>query len=511
MKRNHKIALLLASCVAVSVSSSLLAVEVKKNINEQAMGQSSGFIRAAARPGALDTDFSVAAENSINSVVSIKSFAAARQQSASDMWGMDPFEFFFGPGNGQNQRRRQETPQNDGSSKNDNMQQLGLGSGVIISTDGYIVTNNHVIKGADRLDVTLNDNRKFNAKVIGADADADLALLKMEAKDLAAIAFGNSDDIKVGEWVLAVGNPFGLTSTVTAGIVSAKARGLTLGQDNRSRTLNIESFIQTDAAVNPGNSGGALVNTRGELVGINTLIYSETGSYAGYSFAIPSSIVLKIVEDLKTYGSVQRAVLGLSYTELTADLAKEKNITAVTEGLYVANVLDRSSAKEAGLQEGDVIVKINGKDVKNSGLLKEVMGKLRPGDKADITYYRNNKMHSVSVVLKNNQGNNEITKLTGMTTALGCSFNEVSDETKQQLQISNGVEVVGLKAGKLQRAGMKEGFIITEINGQSVNSREDVEEIYNDLLKSQTSRKIMTIIGLYPTGAEDYFAINIAK
>ncbi|MCF0204319.1 MAG: PDZ domain-containing protein, partial [Muribaculaceae bacterium] len=255
----------------------------------------------------------------------------------------------------------------------------------------------------------------------------------------------------------------------------------------------------------------ALVNTRGELVGINTLIYSETGSYAGYSFAIPSSIVLKIVEDLKTYGSVQRAVLGLSYTELTADLAKEKNITAVTEGLYVANVLDRSSAKEAGLQEGDVIVKINGKDVKNSGLLKEVMGKLRPGDKADITYYRNNKMHSVSVVLKNNQGNTEITKLTGMTTALGCSFNEVSDETKQQLQISNGVEVVGLKAGKLQRAGMKEGFIITEINGQSVNSREDVEEIYNDLLKSQTSRKIMTIIGLYPTGAEDYFAINIAK
>ena len=337
------------------------------------------FVRTAVRVPNANTDFTVAAENTINTVVSIKTYASVRQQYNGNRY-FDPFEFFFGPGNGNSPRRQQpQQPQSSG----DNMQPLGLGSGVIISTDGYIVTNHHVIKGAEKVEVTLNSNEKYTAKVIGSDESTDLALLKVDAKDLSAITFGNSDDLKIGEWVLAVGNPFGFTSTVTAGIVSAKARNI--GEATSQRANSIDSFIQTDAAVNQGNSGGALVNIKGELVGINTAIYSQTGNYTGYSFAIPSSTVSKVVNDLKEYGSVQRAVLGISYTPLNAELAKEKNITATTEGLYVASVNDRSAAMSAGLKEGDVITKINGATVKSSGQIMEQMNRLRPGDKIEIT------------------------------------------------------------------------------------------------------------------------------
>lgn len=459
------------------------------------------FIRTSARVPANTTDFTVAAENTINSVVSIKSYASVRQQYQGNRY-FDPFEFFFGPGYGNNTpRRQQQEPQSE-----EKLQPLGLGSGVIISPDGYIVTNNHVIKGAEKLEVTLNNNEKYVAKVIGSDANTDLALLKIDATGLNAITFGDSDALKVGEWVLAVGNPFGFTSTVTAGIVSAKARNI--GEATSSRANSIDSFIQTDAAVNQGNSGGALVNINGELVGINTAIYSQTGNYSGYSFAIPSSTVQKVVNDLKEYGSVQRAVLGITYQPLTAELAKEKGITATTEGLYVASVADRSAAMQAGLQEGDVITKINGATVKSSGQIMEQMNKLRPGDKIEITYIRDNKTHTATATLRNDQGNTKLSKASSVA-SLGCGFLPLSDEKKKELQISGGVEVAGMKNGKFRNAGIKEGFIITDINGTPVNSREDVENIYNSIMSSSEKRKVMIVMGYHPSGEEDVYAVKL--
>ncbi|MBR6638909.1 MAG: trypsin-like peptidase domain-containing protein, partial [Muribaculaceae bacterium] len=375
-----------------------------------------------------------------------------------------------------------------------------------INPDGYIVTNNHVIDGAERLEITLNDNRTFNATVIGSDATTDLALIKIDAEDLPVIPIGNSDALRVGEWVLAVGNPFGFTSTVTAGIVSAKARSIS--SVTHGRQMGIESFIQTDAAVNPGNSGGALVNTKGELVGINTAIYSQTGNYAGYSFAIPTSIVTKIVSDLKQFGAVQRAVLGIAYSELTPKIAKEKNITAVNAGLFIGRIEERSAAMEAGLQEGDVVIAINGVETLNSGQLQEQMSKYRPGDKITITYVRDNKKHTAKVTLRNNQGNTNITKAKNMMD-LGCAFKAVPEETLRQLEIRNGVQVSGLKDGKFKEAGIKDGFIILEINNARVTSQEDVEKIYNEIMKSDASDKVMFITGIYPTGKKLYYAVPL--
>ena len=339
-------------------------------------------------------------------------------------------------------------------------------------------------------------------------------MLKIEADNLSPIIFGNSDAIKVGEWVLAVGNPFGFTSTVTAGIVSAKARSIS--QATHGRSMGIESFIQTDAAVNPGNSGGALVNTNGELVGINTAIYSQTGNYAGYSFAIKSCLfiyfshlVKKIIDDIKQYGTVQRAVLGIQFTELTAEMAEEKKITATNEGIYVAKVTDRGAAMEAGLKEGDVIIKINGNDVKNNGQMMEQMNKLRPGDVATFTYIRDNKTCTTKVTLKNNQGTTKITKASDVFD-LGCTFKKLSAAKKREYGISNGVEVVGLKAGKFKEAGIKEGFIITDINNAPINSQEEVENIYNAIMKSTDADKVMFITGIYPTGAKRYYAVDLA-
>ena len=461
------------------------------------------IVRTAARVPSVETDFTVAAEKTINAVVSVKTFVTPRMQQRSNDFFIDPFEFFFGPGNGQ-QRRQQQPQQQQQDSK---PQQLGLGSGVIITTDGYIVTNNHVIDGAEKVEVTLNDNSTYNAKIIGTDATSDLALLKIEAENLSPIVFGDSDGIKVGEWVLAVGNPFGFTSTVTAGIVSAKARSIS--QATHGRSMGIESFIQTDAAVNPGNSGGALVNTNGELVGINTAIYSQTGNYAGYSFAIPSVLVKKIVDDIKQYGTVQRAVLGIQFTELTAEMAEEHNITATREGIYVAKVTDRGAAMEAGLKEGDVIIKINGNDVKNNGQMMEQMNKLRPGDVATFTYIRDNKTRTAKVTLKNNQGTTGLTKASDVLD-LGCTFKKLSAAKKRDLGISNGVEVVGLRAGKFKEAGIKEGFVIVDINNAPVNSQEEIENIYNAIMKSTDSDKVMFITGIYPTGAKRYYAVDLA-
>lgn len=481
-------------------------IYIQSSADTVAQVKDNGIVKTSTRPvvnGRYGNmlDFTDAAESTINSVVSIKSFATPRQQQ---YYGgdFDPFEFFFGPGfggQGGSQRRQQQQPQ-----QKSEPQPRGTGSGVIISEDGYIVTNNHVIDGAEKLEVTLNDNRKFNARVIGTDPNSDIALLKISATKLTPIIFANSDNVKVGEWVLAVGNPFGLNSTVTAGIVSAKARGVSKGNN-----VGIESFIQHDAAVNPGNSGGALVNVNGELIGINTMIYSQTGNYAGHSFAIPSSVVNKIVTDIKQYGSVQRAVLGIQFTELDDDKAKEENITATTEGIYVNKVTDRSAAKEAGLREGDVIIGINGTEIKNRGQMLEEMSKLRPGDKATVKYIRDNKVKTTTVIFKNDQGTTNITKNSDFT-SLGCAFLSLTAEEKEELGISNGVKVTGLKAGKFKDAGITNGFVITDINNIRVSNQDEVEDIYNAIMRDNESDKVMFITGITTTGKKVYRAVDLA-
>lgn len=444
--------------------------------------------------GAPAADFTKAAESTVNGVVSIKSYATPR--SSFNGYALDPFEFFFGP-----QPRSQQSPK---------QQQTGLGSGVILTKDGYIVTNNHVIEGAEKLEVTLNDNRTFNATVVGADPVTDLALIKVDADDLHVIPMGDSENLKVGEWVLAVGNPFGFTSTVTTGIVSAKARNISSLTHSPSRAGNIESYIQTDAAVNPGNSGGALVNLNGELVGINTAIYSQTGNFAGYSFAIPTSIVKKVVADIQKYGAVQRAILGVAFQELTPELAKEKDITAVSQGLYVARVEDRSAALEAGIQEGDVIVSINGFPTTTTGQLQENMAKLRPGDTVKIEYYRDNKLRSAKATLKNNQGTTSVTQAASLMD-LGCAFKPLSRDYLKQMGISNGVQVSGLEQGRFMDAGIKDGFIITEVNKTKISKVEDIEKIYNSIMKSDTDDKVMFVTGLYPTGKKMYYAVDLSS
>lgn len=464
------------------------------------------FIRTA-NTGSFETDFTVAAENTVNTVVCIKSFATRRQNPYANNGGgggYDPFgmfDFFFGPQPRQQQPRQQQPQSNEPV-------QTGLGSGVILSADGYIVTNNHVIDGAEKLEVLLNDNSTYVAKVIGTDEATDLALIKIDAENLTPITFGDSEALKVGEWVLAVGNPFGFNSTVTSGIVSAKARSLS--HNSRGGKMGIESFIQTDAAVNPGNSGGALVNLKGELVGINSAIYSNTGSYAGYSFAIPTSIVKKVMTDLRQYGTVQRAVLGCSVTELDAKIAKEKGISAVKSGLLVRDVTDRSTAKELGLQENDVITAINDVAVNNFAQLVEQLNKFRPGDPISVTYYRDNKKDVKKGTLRNMQGNTSVTKKSDFS-EIGCAFMKLTAETKRNLGISNGVKVTGLKGGAFRDAGIKDGFIITEINGRAVDSSDDVEMIYNQIMKGGDEDKVMFITGVYPTGKKYYYAVNLVQ
>lgn len=468
-----------------------------------------------------NNDFTAAAESTINGVVCIKSFATVRQQQYPGF--LDPyddpfggfFDFFFGPNAGptsntpqpQNRRGRSLRGGNSDQSDESQQQEKGMGSGVIISSDGYIITNNHVIDGAERLEVLLNDNRVFNATVIGTDRATDLALLKIDCTGLTVIPWGSSDDLKIGEWVLAVGNPFGLNSTVTAGIVSAKARSISSPQSGK---MGIESYIQTDAAVNPGNSGGALVNLRGELVGINSAIYSKTGSYSGYSFAIPTSIVKKIAEDLAKFRTVQRAVLGITYTELTAKEAQERGITKVTEGLIVANVSDRSSAMEAGLKEGDVIIAINGQPTHKTSQMMEAISRFRPGEKIKITYIRDNKEYTTEATLYNKSGNTKLSQASSIAD-LGCAFKKVSDETKKQLKISSGIQVAGLKNGPFKEAGIKDGFIILEVNNMRITSVEDMENAYTRVTAPDSKENVMFISGLYPTGKKGYYAVDLEE
>lgn len=444
---------------------------------------------------AENTDFTDAAERSVHAVVHIKATTNRSEGRSESGQYMDPFEFFFG---------------NRGFQRPQQQPRVGAGSGVIISTDGYIITNNHVIEGADELEVTLNDNRKFQAKVIGTDPTTDIALIKIEGKDFPVIPFGDSEKLKVGEWVLAVGNPFNLTSTVTAGIVSAKGRSMPVAPDGSNRS-KIEAFIQTDAAVNPGNSGGALVNTKGELVGINTAIISETGNFAGYSFAVPISIASKVANDLKQFGTVQRAVLGVMITEPQGAPEDKKDKVKVLEGAYVADFAERSTAKEAGLEVGDVIVAINGVKIKSASALQEQISKYRPGDKVEVKVDRNGTSKTYTVELRNAQGSTEVIKRGDTAEILGAAFKPLSDKQKQQLGVSYGVEVAGLTGGKLRDAGIKKGFIIMIVNNQKVSSPEELEKIVDNVLKGHSEDQGLFIKGFYPNGRTKYYAIDLAE
>lgn len=372
----------------------------------------------------------------------------------------------------------------------------GFGSGVILSQDGFIVTNNHVIEGAQKIMVVLNDNREFEARLVGTDPSSDLAVLKVEADNMPYLRYGNSDNLRLGEWVLAVGNPFNLTSTVTAGIVSAKARNIGINQEEYS----IESFIQTDAAVNPGNSGGALVNQRGELVGINTAIASRTGSYAGYSFAVPISIVRKVVDDLKEFGEVQRALLGVVITTVTADVAEQNNLGKI-EGVYVDNVSDNGAAKEAGIRSGDVIIGVGNKKVNTNAELQEAVSQYRPGDDVKVTVKRNDSEKQFTVTLRNKLGDTGIIKSDQLV--LGAELEPLKPNERERLRIDRGLRVSKIGNGKLREAGITEGFIITDVNKRPVYEVNELKRIIS------SSRGGILIEGLYPNGEPAYFVFGV--
>lgn len=352
----------------------------------------------------------------------------------------------------------------------------GFGSGVIISSDGYIITNNHVVENAESVEVALNDKRTFTAQVVGRDPSTDIALLKIKVDGLPFIKYGDSDQLKLGEWVLAVGNPFNLTSTVTAGIVSAKGRSLSLNEGD----YKIESFIQTDAALNMGNSGGALVNTKGLLVGITSAIVSPNGGYAGNSFAIPVTIVKKVVDDLKEFGEVQRAIIGVNIKEVESEDARKQNLSEI-RGVLVAGIVEDGSAKAAGLKENDIIVKFDDVSVNSVPELQEQVGKHRPGDRANITYLRNGKETTVQILLKNVAGNTNIVKAgMGKDTVFGAKLEPLGSSEKRSFDVNYGVKVTDLNEGKFKDLGIKRGYIILSINGKKVNSPSDVRDFTNN-------------------------------
>ena len=426
-------------------------------------------------------DFTSAAENTVHSVVHITT------KVVQTTFQRDPFqEFFYGPGAGGREFKQYGA---------------GAGSGVIVSSQGYIVTNNHVIENASEIQVVLNDNSKYDAKVIGADPSTDIAVLKIEGQNFPAIPIGNSDELKIGEWVLAVGNPFNLTSTVTAGIVSAKARNINLLSERSAQdVVPIESFIQTDAAVNPGNSGGALVNTRGELIGINTAIASQTGSYAGYSFAVPINLVDKVMRDLIDFGIVQRGFLGVQIADVTQDV-KEKNKLPDLKGVFLAKVTEGGSADKAGLKDGDVILKIGSKEVNSVASLQEEIGKRRPGDKVSLTVrQKDGDIISKELVLRNKDGDTELMSKEEISKnyALGATFIELTDKERKELNISYGVKIKSITTGKLKSIGLQEGIIITKVNNEPI---ETVTELTEKL--SGVNRGILLEI-MDETGKRDY-------
>lgn len=421
-------------------------------------------------------DFTYAAESAIDAVVYVKVVSREMSRQAPSI-----FDFFFGYGGTPQERER-----------------VGSGSGVIIRQDGYIVTNNHVIEGATDIEVTLTNNKTFKAELIGADPATDVALIKVDAQGLPVIPFGDSDKLRLGEWVLAIGSPYNLRSTVTAGIVSAKGRSI---PDN-SREFKIESFIQTDAAVNPGNSGGALVDKAGNLVGINTAIVSQTGAYAGYSFAVPVNIVKRIVDDLMDFGSVRRAVLGVVMSPITQEIADKLKLSSLN-GVYIVEVSPGSAAEQAGVKKEDVLVKIDSVQVTNASSVQEMVSGFYPGDKATLTVIRSGKEKELEVTFKGTAQENGTVTEDGSVAFYGSAIKEASKETKERLGIKSGVEIVSVGPGKIMDAGVTEGFVILYVNDQPVSKPQDVINII------KKSKRAVFIEGLTSYGKVSYFGFGI--
>ena len=510
MKRTTKI--VMGVTAGVLLSSAIGGITAYKLLERQQLRETASFNELfqpnpdnmtlaafSAAPNQL-VDLTKAAESSVHAVVHIRATELSKTRT---VYAPDIFDFFFGDGRGR-QQQVQTQPR------------VGFGSGVIISKDGYIVTNNHVVENVDEITVKLNDDRELKGRIIGTDPATDLALLKIEGDDFPTIPVGNSDDLKVGEWVLAVGNPFNLSSTVTAGIVSAKARSIGTTAAN-GQAANIQSFIQTDAAINSGNSGGALVNARGELVGINAMLYSPTGAYSGYGFAIPTSIMTKVVSDLKQYGTVQRAVLGIKGNDLTTDLQMDERLVqemekkmeelGVKEGILVGEVIEGGSS--AGiLKENDVIIKLDGKKLHKFSDLQEELSKHRPGDKVQLTIVRDKKEKEVTITLKNAQGNTKVVKNADME-ILGAAFKPIDSDLRRQLNLGYGLQVTGVSGGKMGEAGIRKGFIILKANGEPMKSVDDLERVMK--AATQTPEQTLFISGMFPSGKRASYAVDLSQ
>jgi len=479
----NKVGLTIVITVLLSVGTTLLINHFTGNSKDvEKVYVSSGqepVIQQVSLPEVQYPDFTYAAETGVKAVVHVKVVKNGQQA----MGPQSLFDFFFGYGNPSPQIRPQ----------------VGAGSGVIISRDGYIITANHVIDGADEVLVTLDDKREFEGRVIGKDPATDIALLKIEAEDLPSLKFGNSDDLRLGQWVIAIGNPYDLRSTITAGIVSAKGRSLPSYQDE----FKIEAFIQTDAAVNPGNSGGALVNAKGELVGINTAIATRTGSYSGYSFAVPSSIAQKVVDDLRKYGIVQRALLGITMQDVTGQLAEEKDIRDI-KGVFIHEVLEDGAAHKAGIKEGDILLEVDGIKVNSGTSVQEQISKFSPGDKVGLLLRRGNKEVKVTATLQNQSGDTQLLSETegDVTHFMGAQLRPAGKEIRDQLRIRSGIEVTSIGDGKLKDAGIRKGFVITHVNQKPVST------VQQFALAIQTAQRGVLIEGRYPDGSVYYYALG---
>lgn len=474
-----KILLFTLFTVLVSGVTALTVVKLtEKNSNSKFSGSTQLPVQKVNFSGEAFPDFTYAAESAVKSVVHVK----VLKRGSEDQYSI--LDFFFG-----------YTPERVPR------EQMGAGSGVIITSDGYIVTNNHVVEGADDISVMLENNTSYKAKLIGSDAVTDIALLKIDEKNLPYLTFGSSDSLRLGEWVLAIGNPYNLRSTVTAGIVSAKARSM----PSVDGEFKIEAFIQTDAAVNPGNSGGALINTKGELIGINTAIASRTGSYTGYSFAVPSTIVKKVVEDFIKFGSVKRALMGISMQDIDSDLAKQKNIKEV-KGVYIAEVIKGGAADLAGIKENDVLISLNGIEVNSSPSVQEQISRYRPGEQVKAVIIRDGKIKHFNVVLKSNSTDDvSRTNLDSPNTSqlLGAKIRVASEQALKKAGIRHGIEVLSVDDGKFKNAGIRPGFIISHVNQVPVRN---LKELFSVV---QRSGRSILIEGNYPDGSVMYYGMGV--
>lgn len=439
--------------------------------------KSSNVSFAGMNTAAVGDDFVNASKMTVPAVVTIKNYQARTSNNRASE--QDLFDYFFGPGPQQRQRQQQQMPDNMPS---------GMGSGVIISPDGYIISNNHVVAGANKLEVVLSNKKSYIATLVGTDPNTDISLLKIEEKGLPFLNFANSDNIEVGQWVLAVGNPLGLNSTVTAGIISAKGRGIGILAGQGKATNPIESFIQTDAAINPGNSGGALVNVNGDLIGINSAISSTTGYYQGYGFAVPSNLARKIVEDIKKFGIVQRGFLGVQSMDLSNDQAvmqyNQRNKTNVKagQGVYVTGFGTKSGAEEAGIKTGDIITKVDGVAITDFADLSISIGSKRPGDRVQVTYVRNGKEYTTPVTLKDQNGGTASRSKADLTVTekIGAEFEPLNDRFKTEYGLTSGVVTKNvMENSEMAKIGIVDDYIVIEINGKPVNSQKDVENILN--------------------------------